>query len=93
MSIEREQEQNIMRKDAVIAYLNNLIKEIDETIKNDSLTSEQKNEIIGNISKIADSITNDESYYYDNPVEDTKEMIEYFGYSTSIDKKEKKYLR
>ena len=41
MSIEREQEQNIMRKDAVIAYLNNLIKEIDETIKNDSLTSEQ----------------------------------------------------
>ena len=89
MSIEREQEQNIMRKDAIIAYLNNLIKEIDETIKNDSLTNEQKNEIVSNISKIADSITNDESYYYDNPVEDTKEMIEYFGYSTSIDKKEK----
>ena len=92
MSNEKEQEQSIVRKDAVIAYLNNLIKEIDKTIKNESLSNEQKAKIIGNISKIADSITNDESSYYNADMEETKDTLEYFGYDTTIEQEENKKM-
>ena len=77
--------EHTVRKDVVIAHLNNLIKEINETVKNNSLTSEQKNEIIGNISKISDSITKSESYYYNYPIYETKYMMECFGYRKDIE--------
>lgn len=79
MSIENEYESNMNKKNAIIAYLNNSLKDMYQVMLDNSLSNEERKQIISTIMNNASLVAQD-SGFVDYQKEEVADMVGCFGF-------------
>ena len=87
MSIENEYELNMNKKNAIIAYLNNSLKDMYQVMSDTSLSDEQRKQAISTIMNNATLVSQD-SRYVDYEKEEVTDMVSYFGFDLQENQKD-----
>ena len=87
MSIENEYELNMNKKNAIIAYLNNSLKDMYQAMSDTSLSNEQRKQAISTIMNNATLVSQD-SRYVDYEKEEVTDMVSYFGFDLQENQKD-----
>ena len=87
MSIENEYELNMNKKNAIIAYLNNSLKDMYQVMSDASLSDEQRKQAISTIMNNATLVSQD-SRYVDYEKEEVTDMVSYFGFDLQENQKD-----
>ena len=87
MSIENEYELNMNKKNAIIAYLNNSLKDMYQAMSEPNLSDDERKQIISTIMNNAALVAQD-SRFVDFEKEEVTDMIGYFGFNIQENQKE-----
>lgn len=87
MSIENEYELNMNKKNAIIAYLNNSLKDMYQAMSDTSLSDEERKQAISTIMNNATLVSQD-SRYVDYEKEEVTDMVSYFGFDLQENQKD-----
>ena len=87
MEIKNEYELNMNKKNAIIAYLNNSLKDMYQAMSDTSLSDEERKQAISTIMNNATLVSQD-SRYVDYEKEEVTDMVSYFGFDLQENQKD-----
>lgn len=87
MEIKNEYELNMNKKNAIIAYLNNSLKDMYQIMSDASLSDEQRKQAISTIMNNATLVSQDSSYV-DYDKKEVTDMVSYFGFDLQENQKD-----
>lgn len=87
MGIKNEYELNMNKKNAIIAYLNNSLKDMYQIMSDASLSDEQRKQAISTIMNNA-TLVSQYSSYVDYDKKEVTDMLSYFGFDLQENQKD-----